>query len=416
MTETESGNFESAWRAYEAFFAHPRRNFVHIETFARCFYFKHCPGIGVLGALLDKTPEDAAAFWSFCPDWPAMYPDEVPDKLEEFRRVAESLVAAALGAPCSEWGSHHVRLLEEQPQLNSFLPQIIALVPTDRAAPSIDIEVNGRALTAMVDTGSTSIVANARGFAHEHDGLEYLSWSSGTYGLRTLEPKAVPLARLDEVRVGAETFKRLLATVLNFHIGDKPVPADQKNIIGMNFLLKYGSVCFDWVKQLVYLGAMGPCKGVASSTARFDGSLSFEVHVGGKRNPQAFALIDTGSDVTYCSAWFIKERSNEFNFASKLKGRCLFDEDIRFQDLDTGGYQVVIGMDTLLQFAAFGWELNPFRVYFVPKETGETAPASEEPIAAAPGHRLDGSAGQAVHRRGPRAEAQPEEVLTRRNP
>ena len=94
ITETQSGNFESAWAAYEAFFAHPRRSFVHIETFARCFYFKNCPGIGVLGALLDKTPEDAAAFWSFCPDWPAMYPDEVPDKLEDFRRVAESLVAA----------------------------------------------------------------------------------------------------------------------------------------------------------------------------------------------------------------------------------------------------------------------------------------------------------------------------------
>ena len=73
-------------------------------------------------------------------------------------------------------------------------------------------------------------------------------------------------------------------------------------------------------------------------------------------------------------------------------------------------------MDTLLQFAAFGWELNPFRVYFVPKETGEAEPASAEPVAEAPEHRLDGSAGQAVHRRGPRAEAQPEEVLTRRNP
>ena len=27
----------------------------------------------------------------------------------------------------------------------------------------------------------------------------------------------------------------------------------------------------------------------------------------------------------------------------------------------------LIGMDTLIEFDAFGWELNPFRMYFVPK-------------------------------------------------
>ena len=74
IAETESGNFESAWKTYEAFFAHPRRNSVPVEAFGRCFYRKKCFGIGALGALLDKTPEDAAGFWSFCPDWTSIVP------------------------------------------------------------------------------------------------------------------------------------------------------------------------------------------------------------------------------------------------------------------------------------------------------------------------------------------------------
>ena len=384
ITETQSGNFESAWAAYEAFFAHPRRNLVDVDTFGRCFYWQRCPGVGLLGALLDKTPQDAAGFWSFCPDWSLMYLDEAPEKLEALRRRMGGFVAAALGTPCSEWGNREVRVLEELPHVNAFYPQTVTLVPTDRDGPSIAIEVNGRPLTAVLDTGSTAISLNARGFSHEHDGLEYVSWAPGISGLEMDEPIAFPLARLEEVRVGTETFKRLLANVMEFHLDGEPVAEDQANTIGMNFMLKYGAVCFDWLGGLVHLGAIGPCAGVASSGARFQGSLTFEVHVEGKLGQQAFALVDTGSGVTYCSQWFV-EGGHEFSFGSRsiLKGRCTFDEDIYFGDADTGHRQVVIGMDTLLRFAAFGWELNPFRIYFVPKETGEAGPTSAEPATEA---------------------------------
>ena len=402
IAETESGNFESAWKTYEAFFAHPRRNSVPVEAFGRCFYGKKCFGIGALGALLDKTPEDAAGFWSFCPDWTSLYPDETPEKLEAAKRRFDGFIAAALGATCPEWASREVGLLEEQPHVNIFTPQTIALVPTGRGVPSIDIEVNGRPLTAMLDTGSSTNLMNAALFAHELDGIEYVSWSPGTYGLSMYEPEAFPVARLEEVRVGAETFRRLLAALLEFHVDGELVPADKKNIIGMNLLLKYSAVCFDWVKRRVHLGTIGACAGVAPSAARFNGSFQFEIHVEGERRQHAFATIDTGSDRTYCSAWFGEGCEHEFSFGdhSGLKGRCTFDEGIHFGQPDTGDRQVVIGMDTLLQFAALGWELNPFRVYFVPKETGDAEPASEEPVAEAPEHRLDGSAGQAVHRRG----------------
>ena len=95
ITETQLGNFESAWNAYEAFFAHPRRNSVPVDTFGRCFYWYRCPGVGLLGALLDKTPQDAAGFWSFCPDWSSTYVDQTPGKLEAFRRRMDGFVAAA---------------------------------------------------------------------------------------------------------------------------------------------------------------------------------------------------------------------------------------------------------------------------------------------------------------------------------
>ena len=406
MTETESGNFESAWTAYEAFFAHPRRNLVDVDTFGRCFYWYKCPGVGVLGALLDKTPQDAAAFWSFCPDWSSTYPDETPEKLEALRRRMDGFVAAALGTPCSEWGGREVRFLEELPHVNAFSAQTVALVLTDSARPKVDIEVNGRPLTALLDTGASSIWINRRNFAHELDGLEYVSWVRGRFGLRMREPRAFPKARLAEVRVGAETFKRLLATVTEFHIDGEPAPASQLNTVGMNFLLKYGAVCFDWTKPAVHLGTIGPCGSVAPSTGRFHGSFLFEVQVEGERDQEAFAWVDTGSDVTFCSQWFGEGREHEFRFGdrSTLKGRCTFDEDIHFGDVDTGHPQVGIGMDTLLQFAAFGWELNPFRVYFVPKERSEeAAPASAEPIAETETseHRSSGSAEQAAYDRAP---------------
>ena len=31
-------------------------------------------------------------------------------------------------------------------------------------------------------------------------------------------------------------------------------------------------------------------------------------------------------------------------------------------------FDMVIGMETLGKFAAFGWQLNPLRLYFVPRE------------------------------------------------
>ena len=76
----------------------------------------------------------------------------------------------------------------------------------------------------MLDTGATSILMNARLFAHENDGVEYVSWSRGTYSLTMHKPMALPKARLEKVRVGTEAFKRLLATVLEFHIDGEPVP------------------------------------------------------------------------------------------------------------------------------------------------------------------------------------------------
>ena len=245
ITETESGNFESAWTAYEAFFAHPRRNLVDVDTFGRCFYWYECPGVGVLGALLDKTPQDAAGFWSFCPDWSSMYSEEAPEKLEALRRRMNGFVAAALGTPCSEWGGREVRFLEERPHVNAFSAQTITLVLTDSARPKVEIEVNGRPLTALLDTGASSIWINRRNFAHELEGLEYVSWVRGRFGLRMPEPRAFPTARLAEVRVGAETFKRLLATVTEFHIDGEPASAGQLNTVGMNFLLRFGLLRLD---------------------------------------------------------------------------------------------------------------------------------------------------------------------------
>lgn len=77
----------------------------------------------------------------------------------------------------------------------------------------------------------------------------------------------------------------------------------------------------------------------------------------------ARGVVDTGAGYTYCSIELANAGPGwKFSFGDHdtLRIGCRHDELILGVP--------VIGMDTLGEFRAFGWQLNPLRTYFVPDD------------------------------------------------
>ena len=78
-------------------------------------------------------------------------------------------------------------------------------------------------------------------------------------------------------------------------------------------------------------------------------------------------LVDTGAIDTDCKEEFMArngDRPIRFGAHPALSARCRLDSP--YPILPHHPWPLAIGMDTLLEFEAFGWELDPFRMYFVP--------------------------------------------------
>lgn len=171
-------------------------------------------------------------------------------------------------------------------------------------------------------------------------------------------------------------------------------------LLGMNALIHRRAVCFAWKESKLYLGDLGPCAGgIQPYGASVAGLLSPRVEAwpvgdaqpirGGlirestretwvddaaafassKHSPRPpIMIVDTGASHTVCSERFIEDATSGedrlFTFGKELVGRCSRVSDSPI--FDTAALQAILGMDTLLEYAAFGWELNPLRLYFVP--------------------------------------------------
>ena len=140
--------------------------------------------------------------------------------------------------------------------------------------------------------------------------------------------------------------------------------------LGMSVLLRYLRVCFSWADATLHLGGLGPCaKGEAPFAAALSSRGQPFVNVGlgdGDEEPLR-VLVDTGAPETDCQDRFMRRMGDDvFSFGDhpQLVARCGDDSP----SLQTAPWiDAVIGMDDLAQFDAIGWELNPFRMYFVPK-------------------------------------------------
>ena len=374
----QKGEFEPAWEAYRAFFDHPSNRNVDIEVFSRCFFRKECPPLGALAFILGKSEAEAGAFRNFCPDWKdAASGDLSEDEIAEIRRNIRAFRETALGGSCAAWAKRNAAMFQLRSSDRRLAPQVVSLVwpfPHDYTPVTV-VEVLGKSVNAWLDTGATMTTLN-RQWAHQAlEPIEMIqdlnAKYAGFYG-------QVTLARINRLKLGNAIFSQpvVALTDVSFSVAGKRMPAEKSNIIGMNILLHYNTVCFDWEGENLYLGNLGPCAGGMMPYRNWlTGSQGISVNARVSSQGYVEAKVDTGSNTTYCSPWIMDQIDDRGAFSlgsdEALMGVCTYDPDILFPSWERGAESpenhILLGMDTLGRFAAFGWQLNPLRVYFAPK-------------------------------------------------
>lgn len=217
--------------------------------------------------------------------------------------------------------------------------------------------VNDETYMALVDTGATKTI-----MSFEVDG--------------SVVPANAVKATLADIR--GRPMEVSLVDVASFRLGQtRQSPAKlyrrkwysdgvlQKTpvVVGMDFLLRHSAVCFDWVGRTLHLGRLGPCSGgVVAQEAALTKPSAIELLVRTRTGETVAGLVDTGSGPTFCSDELAAAHGWKFTFGEHpaLRSDCRWQSTISLSD----GF--LIGMETLGEFRAFGWQLNPLRVLFVP--------------------------------------------------
>ncbi len=239
----------------------------------------------------------------------------------------------------------------------------------DDHRPWTVVELGNVQLWGILDTGGYTIAfrSDLDGLAEAHLplGEPYAAfWYSGAQDVfQSALLSQFTLGTLVESRVPALAFGDVNDTLQNMAI------------IGTSVLFRYPRICFDWANSVLHLGRLGPCGGgVQLDGAGLRDGMSPVARVQAPDGALIDVLLDTGTNVTHCRDHFIQRMGGKrFRFGSHpdFEALCVADSET---DLDSEspeerpfGRSALIGMDTLLKFDGFGWELNPFRVYFLPK-------------------------------------------------
>ena len=258
-------------------------------------------------------------------------------------------------------------------------------------------------MTFSVDTAATYLFLFSRGRDSRFDPL--LPWLQGKapYSLLSTDVKVgtfeggvkgrifrVP----NPVSLEDVEYSNAIAVVLKRNALPYPMPVrhDRFAVLGQSLLLRHERLCFDWREERLHLGELGPCAdGIEVDDAVLRGGLSMHLasptakprevkpsfgnaHL---HDPnQVGVLVDTGATSTICSQRFVdlNDGSRTFSLSKRsgLTATCHRVEADNSSFHDDFGYRgfplALIGMDTLMRFRAFGWELAPLRLYFVPHE------------------------------------------------
>ena len=382
MVAYRTGDLTSAWSAFLAFFEHPARNELRLETFAACFYSQRCPQPGAVGRILGKPrAELAARIDGFCPSLRAPELEVAlleagvseQEVAQRQRKQYEAIVRNGLNGTCEAWRREQLQLMWETRPVVDIQPDVLPIawhqVQNGGFLFAINAKVGSSPLRLGVDTGSSLglLFRQSAAFPTAEVRLEGGSTiAQGILGYVVSTP-----AWLASLRVGAT-----LLQPFGLNVSDEDLwiahPVPQVGQLGMDFLLRHRAVCFAWEEQRLYLGALGPCAlGVQPRDALLLGGLVVGFVVAAQNGERFEAFVDTGAWHTNCSAAFAGAQAGNGTFSigdhPSLAAECVFDEAVLFKQARFGFPQISVRMNYLLRFRAFGWRLNPLRVYFVPR-------------------------------------------------
>lgn len=394
------GDFASAWDAYLRFFRHPDRNEVDIMVFGYCFGWRECPDFAYLGAFLGKGREELEALGEFCPEWKEFGKDVSSNDRKHIPMIRHNMRVGALNGTCSQWRSRTLRMLHERPVWQESLrPQIVPLrlaeIKQGFHQPQIEIRIGEADVWAVVDTGSTLVrlkIDDVRSKGSSELNLEVVDEDTEMFTWHGKE--IADTFRGPDIRIGAAVFEDVLLNIDKTKYETKAGDDMRaERTVGMNVLLRYDSVCFAWSERELHLGDLGPCsQGVQPYSAYISPyfiprleiparhglnveSLSRAWRLSSKAEAERIwkpisdvfkILIDTGAGDVYCSKEMLSAIGQERRFSfgeGSLTAVCAGDPD----DVVLFESDAYFGMEAMLDFDAFGWELNPLKFYFVPK-------------------------------------------------
>ena len=334
------GDFKLAWSALIRGYALMRDSPAARETIEATCRHGECPSIGKLAWILGKTRSDLAFLDELCGE----VADGCPQPVKDGQSAKAYLGKQGAVAP----GPHEAEIR-------------FTLGTQGDSLPLTQIDIGGKVLWGLINTGSYIVE-----FSAQSDIITQADYS--TFG-EPLVPRpgadeTVPIYRravLGEFRLGSWTEARIPAIAREGSL--------DYVVIGMNALLRYRQVCFSWADATLYLGRLGPCSGgeqpfTAALTAT-RGEPVIEIPAG---DGALFrAVVYTGARETYCREPFARRTDNggfQFGGHPELTAQCREDPPAGADSR----WDAAIAMDALTKFDAFGWELNPFRMYFVPKQ------------------------------------------------
>ncbi len=241
IEQYQKGELEGAWEAYRAFFNHPGKNNVSADAFGRCFYRSNCPGIGVLGSILQKQEESAGDFRDFCPDWNGRAPLAPNDEnLGESERSLWRFRYGAMNGTCEEWAAENAAWFDPLPSRQDIPEQALLFAPVvpdgdispfgidGDIRPFAEAEIIGTPVKALLDTGATMSRVNTELAQRDPDKAEII----GQVELHAISKKTREvLARVDRIRIGEARFARPVVTLNTMYwtgSGER-LPADAGN-------------------------------------------------------------------------------------------------------------------------------------------------------------------------------------------
>ena len=383
------GDLHGAWDAFTSFLDHPSRNELHIDAFTDCFNDRKCPQVGALGRILGiPRTELAVRITGFCPR--VRSPEGEADLAEagvaesdiaEYRKIYPRIVRNGLYGTCASWRQEQLALMFRTPNPADVHPEALPLAWYEHQSgglvAAVETLIGSEPLRLVIDTGASlgSLYRRSRTFADlevETSGRQTVSM--GIFGYLTSERAGVT-----SLRVGSTLHHPFGMQVSDAYVLFDRYPIPNNGFLAMAFLLRYPAVCFAWDEQRLYLGMLGPCAdGAEPYDAHLRGSLLIGFAAEAHDGTRFTANVDTGGWHTNCSAAFGKANAGQTSFSfgdhPALGAECLFDEAVLFKSAEFGFSQVNIRMNDLLRFSAFGWQLNPLRVYFVPRAEADPLP------------------------------------------